>query len=483
MKQPRALAPLFLTEMWERFGFYVIQSMLVIYMSEQLSFSDTKSYAILGGFTALVYISPLLGGFIADKILGFRYSILIGAMLLSAGYLSLAIYGEQLLLLSLSTVVVGNGLLKPNISSFLGAFYYDDDPRRSAGFTLFYMGINLGSLLATTSSGFIHQRWGWTPTFGIAGIAMLTSILVFCLGFRHYENRGLPLSITHIKSKLLLFFRKKLSFFLLIISAILLSYFLLKNPGTSTVLLSLTGISTLAGLLYAAARFERQERNNLVALVILFLVSILFWSLFFQLFFSINLFVERNVYRGFFGITLPASLFISLEAFFILLLGPFLAKIWLRLGTKGNDPSPGIKFTLALFFTAVAMTLLVTAIYFQRADHLISPLWIIPTYLFITIGELLLSPIGLALTTELSPPGLTGLMMGIWFMTLGFGGSLAGYLAQFATIPKGITDIAATNTIYSHAFCLYTLCALATSVILLLLTPWLNRLTHTAVET
>ena len=479
MNQPRALSPLFLTEMWERFGFYVVQSLLILYLTNILNFSDIKSYAILGEFTALVYLAPLAGGFFSDRVLGPRYSIVIGAIFLGIGYFLLAAYSNTILFLSLAFIVIGNGFLKPNISSFLGEFYYENDPRRDAGFTLFYIGINIGALLALGSGGFIQEKWGWSVAFASAGVGMIIALITFCFGFRTFENRGLPIPRDQIKSKALRFLSYKINIIILILISVGIALLLLKSAKAAGIIQSIVGVIILLVLSYIATRHERQQRNKLFVLLILILASVIFWGLFFQMFASIDLFTERNVDRHIFGLLLPPTAFMSLEALFILLMGPFLAWMWQRLHINKRDPSPSMKFSLAMFSIALAMVLLVIGIHFPDAKGYVNSVWIILFFLGLTLGEMLLSPIGLSMVTELSPPNLSGLMMGVWFMALGFGGELSGYLASQASLPKGEQlSLQISNLIYSKAFLHDALLAFITGIILLALAPWLKRLTN-----
>lgn len=476
MKQPRALTPLFLTEMWERFGFYVVQGLLILYLTSELNFSDAKSYAVLGEFTALLYLLPLAGGFFCDRVLGARYSIMIGAVFLGLGYFLLAFYNHSLLFLSLSTIVVGNSLLKPNISSFLGEFYYEDDPRRNAGFTLFYIGINIGGLLAFGGAGFIQERLGWWAAFTAAGIGMILALISFYHGSKTYENRGLPVPRQQIKSTVLRFLSYKTSIVILLALCIVIASLLLNYRGFSGILQEIIGALTLLALFYAASRYQKHQRNKFYVLIILILASVLFWGLFFQMFSAVNLFTKRNVDRHMFGYLFPTPTFFSLESIYILLLGPLLAWLWQSLHIKKRDPTPGMKFSLAMFFMAAAMITLVIGIHAHRPDGFVSPAWIFLFYLFVTLSEMLLSPIGLSMVTELSPPHLSGLMMGIWFMALGFGGQLSGYLGKQASIPKGHLNLQFTNHIYAHAFGYNALYAIIAGVVLLLISPFLKRL-------
>ena len=480
MKQPRALAPLFLTETGERFGFYMTQSLLILYLTSVLHFSDLHAYMMLGEFTALVYITPVIGGFFSDRIFGSRYSIFFGIILLGLGYFFLSFSGyieKELLPLSLATLVIGNGLLKPNISSFLGQFYYEDDPRRDAGFTLFYIGINLGGLLALGSAGFIQEKLGWVASFSSAGISMIITIIIFCFGFKRFENQGLPVPSDQIRPSFLRWMRYKISIVFLILVSIFITYLLLTSTDIANLLQLILGICILITLFFVGTRFENRTRNKFLVLIILMLSSIIFWGMLFQSFGSVNLFTQRIVDRHILGILIPSPAFIALETIFIILLGPFLAVLWQRLYIKKFNLTPGIKFSFAMFSTAIAMTLLALSVHWTKTNGLINPIAIVLFYFFLTLGEMLLSPIGLSMVTGLSPAHSTGSMMGIWFMTLGFGGQLSGFLAKQAwKASKHITDVHVAKKIYEHAFMNNAILSFMIGLILLLLSPWLKRL-------
>jgi proton-dependent oligopeptide transporter, POT family len=473
MKQPQALAPLFLTETWERLGYYIVQSLLVLYLTLHLNFNDNKAYAITGEYGALIYISPIIGGFFADKLIGFRYAILIGAFALFSGYCMIALNNFHILFWGMAVVILGNGFLKPNISSFLGAFYETNDPRREGGFTIFYMGINIGSMLATLSAGFIQQKWGWSAAFSTAAAGMLIGSIVYLFGFKYYGSKGLP---HKVKTQPLKFIANKIVIFIICLLVITVAHFFLTYPGYGNDALLIIGIALLIGLFYAACRYDAITRNKMFALILLITISIVFWAMFFQIFFAVTLFVERNIDRKLLGIHIPAVAFISLESVFILILGLPLAKLWQKLHRLKRNPSFGAKFSLSMFFMGFAFLILMIASKMPNAQGHIYAAWMILFYLLVTAGEMLLSPIGLSMITELAPPRLTGLMMGVWFMALGFGGALAGKLAQMASIPKSITDLTQTNHIYGHAFGLFALLSCAAGILALALTPWIKKL-------
>lgn len=474
MEQPRALTPLFLTEMWERFGFYITQSLLIFYLTKALNFADSRAYMILGEFTALVYIAPFAGVYLADRVFGARYAILVGATFLGIGYFLLGIAGHKLLFLSLSILVVGNGL-KPSISSFLGEFYYEDDPRRDAGFTLFYVGINLGGLLALGSAGFIQEKFGWSIAFLSAGVGIVIALLTFCFGFKTFENRGLPALFPITPNRPPAFLRNKSSIFIIFLLTIVITYFLLSSNSFASLFQLILGVLIIITLLIICSRLEKQVRNKFLALIILLTASVVFWGMFFQAFASVNLFTQRVVDRHIFGILIPSPAFIALESIFIILFGPFLDSLWQRLNFKKLDLMPG-KLLLAMFSTALAMLLLALVTHWTEASGLVHPLGVVIFYFFLTLGEILLFPIGLSMVREFSPPHLTGLMMGIWFLALGFGGQLSGILAEAAGISHRIRDIHTASEIYRHAFVNNALLAFIVGLGLFALSPWLKRL-------
>lgn len=471
MRQPRALLPLSLAEMWERFGLYLVQGLLIFYMTKALNFKDAQAYAVMGQFTALIYISPVLGGLCADRLLGFRHTILLGAYLLLTGYVLLAfpfVVKESAMLLGLAVIILGNGFFKPNMASFLGKFYHDDDPRRDAGFTLYYMIFNLGILLSTLSSGYIQEIFGWRVCFGVAAFGLILAIIFFRWGYRYFGDEGLPFQ----KSS----YYTKINFIIGILFGTITCYQLLKLSGIGNLLLAIFGVLMLMTLLFVTSRLEKGLRPRMLALLALITISIVFWALFFQIFFVANLFIDRNVNREIWGHIVPPMAFISLESAFTFVLGPLMIIMWKKFSEKQIIISKSLQFALALATIAFALQLLVVGIYFAKGG-LIHPYWVVICYFFITLGEFMLSPIGLSMVSQLAPPKLVGLMMGVWFLGLSYGGLLAGYLGRQANVPQElISEIFRTNSIYAHAFQNYALLGFAAAILTLALTPWLNRL-------
>lgn len=475
MKQPKILPFFFLTEMWERFGFYTVEALLVLYMTYALQFSDDHAYTILGQFTALVYIMPLFGGYLADKWIGYRFAILLGGILLCAGYASLAIFSYSLFT-GMTLIILGNGLLKPNISTFLGEFYANNDPRRESGFTLFYVGINLGVLAATAFSGFIREWYGWEACFGVACAGMLLGTLIFRTSFPYLEGKGFSPKKPNIRSFAhYLLSSSGVLALLLLIGALI--YTLFQYPNVTEQLLTYVGALLLLSLLGLALRLSGKERKQMIALTFLVLSSVVYWGLFSEMFFAVNLFTDRLVSHRIWHIDVevPTVAFISLEAAFIILLGPVLAKCWQGKFAQSRFMSTPYKFAYALLIMGLGLQLLVFAV--PNTDiGLILPRWMLVFYFLVACSELLLSPIGLAMISELSPKKYSGMMMGVWFLALAYGGQVSGLLAKHASIPDTIRTTAEMLPIYQSAFQYFANIAYVCFIVLFVSGNYLNRL-------
>ena len=474
LRQPKALLPLCTTEMWERFGFYTIQTLLVFLIIKHFHQDDATASLITGEYGALVFISPAIGGYFADKVLGFRYTIMMGCIFQFLGYLCLALLTLKTVYMGLSLVILGNGFLKANIASYLGAFYKEKDARRRAGFTYYYMGMNTGTFIGTLISGFVQAQWSWQITFMVAAFGMLIANIIFKNGFKRFGDVGLP---TNKK----LVFENTISFIgittILCLTITLASYFLLQHARLGSSFLLGLAIITLTYLIYSAMQHAGKERRNLVALTIFLVFATIFWAIFFEMFSAINLFMERAVDREIFGIIFPPASFISLEPIYIVLIGFPLASLWKYLHRIQRDISMTMKFVLALLTLAIAMKLLNVAIDFPNSNSLVYPAWMFLFFFLITLGEMLLSPNLLSAVTELSPKKITGFMMGVQYMAIGFGSAITGLLAQLAAIPQGLTDANVINVIYGHAFNTYALICLISATVILLISPLLSRLT------
>lgn len=444
--QPAVLPYLFLTELWERFGFYVVQGLLVLYLTKSFGMSDADSYTITGLFSAIVYISPFFGGIIADRWLGFQATILIGGLFLMLGYALLAMpfLQHQLFYPALSTIIIGNGLFKPNISSLLGMQYEKNDPRREAGFTLFYIGINIGAFLAGASSGYIKEWFGWQVSFGLASVGLIVGLVTFLQGLKHLDRHQFNVHPAHF------------AFFLAgALSLIGFISVLFHYASIANWILPVAGLILLAYLAKLMIAERGAKRHRFIMLTLLIVSSVIFWTLYLQIFFAANLFIDRLVDKEFLGLHLATTVFYASGSIYIIVLGPFFSWTWQALGRNDKNPSPVNKFVLGLVFTGLGFAALGVSTLYPDSARLIHPLWIFFAYFLITIGELLISPIGLSAVTLLAPRHLVGMMMGIWFVATGFGGLFAGMLAKFASVPDAVVSVTEKLAVYHNAFMNY----------------------------
>jgi proton-dependent oligopeptide transporter, POT family len=450
---PRGLATLFFTEFWERFSYYGIQALLVLFATAGvaqggLGLSIAQGTAIYGLYSGSLWLLSLPGGWVADRLLGSRRAVLVGGCLISAGNFSLAVEGWPTFYLGLTLAALGTGLLKPNISSMVGELYPSDYARRDAGFSIFYMGINLGAILSPLICGPLGERVNWHLGFAAAGAGMALGVVQFALGGRNLGSAGLrPNADLDARA------RSR-------------SWRLLAGAGALVVLLgvlvaggwlpitfdlaSKIATAMIAGLALAyfayqltAGGLDRGEKRRMLAILVLFLFSVLFWSGYFQTASSLNLFAERLTDRNVFGWIMPATVLQSVNPVFIVLLAPVFAWIWIRLGRR-NPGSPA-KFALGLLFLALGFVTMVEAslasvgravVGGALVPRLVSPWWLVLTFLFHSCGELCLSPVGLSTVTKLAPRRKVSQMLGIWFMSLSLGNIVAGQIAgRFEAAP------------------------------------------------
>lgn len=467
LQQPKALKILFLTEMWERFGFYTIQAMLIFYLMNSLSFSEADAYTTLGQFTALVFVTPAIGGWLCDNFLGNRFSVLLGAGILCLGYAFLALMPATVFL-GLSLIAVGNGFLKPNISSFLGKFYGLRDARREVGFTLFYIGICLGITLATLSAGYIQQFIGWGGCFGAASFSLLMAAFIFRKGYRYFDNKGFPDNAS--ARTLFSFLRQHLRFIAGLFLALFLIYELMLHPNFSNYIIYSFAVLFFLYIWLVSKKLEQTLCDKMRVLLIFFCAGIVFWSLFFEMFFVVNVFTESMVDREFFGYTLPASVFLGIETFFIIPFGFLFAYFW---RSQKVRLSQSLKFSLGIFLVGFSMQVLAWLV--PTTNMHLDGAWLILFYLILTLADLLISPIILSMITEYVPSNYSGLMMGGWFLSYGCSGKITGFLAQYAVVPTDITNLRVINDIYRHAFQLYAWIGFITFGVLFALLPIIRK--------
>jgi proton-dependent oligopeptide transporter, POT family len=478
---PRPLWMLFMTEFWERFAFYSVSWALALYIVAQFYHGDAAGQgwasAIFGAYTALIYATGIFGGYIADKLIGYQRSILIGAAVMAAGLFALMVPHKGVFLLGLALVIVGDGLFKPNISSMVGQLYGRDDPRRDRGFTLFYMGINAGAFIAPLLTGWLASRFGASPmqqnfhlVFLAAGIGMVLSFIWFWIGRRSLRGVGRPAAglegygrSTWVVAGVLV--------------AVPVVYLLLSRIGAGGLqwLLGALFIGVGAMLVVEAMRHDRVQLDRVLAMLIIFAFNILFWMFYFQLGTSFNFLAQNLVDREMFGGWIfPTGWFQSVSPLAILLLAPPLTIVWGLLAKRRREPSIPRKFGLGLVFNGLGFLALMYGL-----SQLIGPTGLIPfwplalCYVMQTVGELCLSPIGLSMVTKLAPPRLVGLAMGGWFLSLAVGGNLSGLLASSIS---GETGMTAASALSGFTFGFWLLAG--AGVLLLLIAPLINKLMH-----
>ncbi|MBX2844948.1 MAG: peptide MFS transporter [Saprospiraceae bacterium] len=491
---PKALFILFFAEMWERFSYYGMRAILLLYMTRVLfeklgSGADAKAVAIYGSYTAGVYLFPILGGVVADKFFGFRRSIILGGALMVLGHFTLAVMGfvdetnTVMFFLSLALIIVGNGYFKPNISSFLGKFYDQADVRKDAAFNIFYMGINVGALLSIFTVGYIGEKVNWHLGFGLAGIFMVLGLLVFWFNQDKLEGKGLVPDKKNDTEKV--FAGLSRNNFILLGSLLLIPLFALmmeKNELFSKILLMIGVVVFLGLFIYGAilaSQGQKKEGQRLWVVVILALFNVIFWALFEQAGGSLTLYADKFTNRNVFGSEVPASVIQGFNSMFIIILAPAFAWMWSSLAKAKKDIGIPLKFVLGLAFLALGFYMVVLGGKSIGDAGKVSLIFLILMYLFHTIGELFLSPIGLSMVSKLSPAKLVGFIMGVWFLSFSLANNLGGIIGKLNSEASAEGSIAEQLATYSETYMnLGVYLVLGAAALLLLLTPFLNRWTH-----
>lgn len=441
---PRGLATLFFTEMWERFSYYGMRALLVLFMvaavtTGGLGMDDKTATAIYGLYTAAVYLTSLPGGWIADRLIGQQRAVWYGGIIIAAGHFTLAIPNHGTFYLGLVLIVLGTGLLKPNTSTLVGDLYPEGGARRDAGFSIYYMGINLGAMLGPLICGWLGQKVHWHYGFAAAGVGMLLGLTQYRLTQRHLGSSGARPEPAHADPSAQRDFLRRSWQSLgagvaIIVVIVALGYGgVVHYPPVALALWS--GLAILAlGLgfmlwLFVYGGLTAIERKRLVALAILFLVQALFWAGYEQAGSNFTLFAQRYTELSVFGFNFPASWYQSENPLLIIVLAPFFAWLWVALGKRHLDPSTPFKFALGMVFVGIGFLVMMTAAWIVVSGHKVLPTWLALTYLLHTIGELCLSPVGLSATTKLAPRRYGGRLMGTWFLFTALGELLAGLIA------------------------------------------------------
>ena len=558
-RHPRGLYILFFAEMWERFSYYGMRALLIFYLTWHFLFESDFSLTLYGAYVALVYLGPLLGGWLADRYIGFRKAVTFGAILLVLGHGLMGFHGEpakeslvvgeasyqlerpdysetrdgrtiivdgtayavtgfeqpqigsaervvsyvdaagatvaldgtivrersklheMILFAALALIVAGVGFLKPNISTCVGALYEQGDRRRDSGFTLYYMGINLGSFLSGILCAWAAATFGWSAGFGLAAVGMLAGLVVFVMGQGWLEGRADPPAGVDLTTPVFAGLNREWLVYIAGFGFAAVAFVLLQFASlTSAAMYPLFGLVTLGIIIYMLAKLDNEARNAMVGLLILSISSVLFWTLFDQGPTSLNLFAGAHVVNEIGGVDFPAATLQSANPYFIIVFAPIVALLWSWLGSRGWEPNAFVKFGFGMAQIGAGFYILNLGIQTATPDAegalRISVLFILLMYLLHTTGEVFLSPVGLSAVTKMSAPQIVGFMMGYWFLASSFANVIAAEVAKRTQVPEGAPtaeSLAAYNAVYLQL----GTAAVALGLILILLSPFLRKLT------
>ena len=495
---PKGLRILFMSEMWERFCYYGMRTLLTLFLVKSLLKGDAEASLMYGAYTGLVYAAPVLGGRMADQFLGYRYAIMIGAVLMAIGEFILLggteMFGfdmairNHFVLIGMGAIIIGNGYFKANISTIVGKLYEEDDPRRDSGFTIFYIGINIGAGLATLVVSYVGETYGFEYGFGLAGIGMLMGLFIFWFGRDKYkEAPGLDIPEAG---------RKKMlgplngvqtisigSLLLIPICYILINNNIIKFENFEFPLMMVLLIILFLYVAYSLIKAGIAEgpiwKDRMIALVIFMLINIVFWACFEQAGTSLTLFADRNVDRVILGWTMPASMTQFFNPLFIILFGSIFSVMWVKLDKIRKNPSIPMKFSLGIF--QLGLGFLVTLIGLQFADNFQVPLLtLVFLYMLHTTGELFLSPIGLSMVTKLAPLKIAATAMGGWFLSFSIANYLAGGIASLTGAEEGAANytIAEGLDVYIGVFSTLGIVLIGFAILIALISKPLNKLMH-----
>ncbi|HJT28689.1 MAG TPA: peptide MFS transporter [Pyrinomonadaceae bacterium] len=486
---PAGLSTLFFTEMWERFSYYGMRAILLLYMTKTfaeggLGLDEKYAGLIYGTYVSSVWYLPLPGGWLADRILGAKRAVLIGAIIIACGHFSMAVNSKLTFYAGLILIACGTGLLKPNISAMVGQLYSEEDKRRDSGFSIFYTGINLGAFLAPLLVGYLAQSqsfrnfiasWGFSPNsswhwgFGAAGVGMTLGIIQYVLGQKRLAAVGgkpeIPSATAETSSGV-----DYVTLVLALVGGAIGAGLGLRFGEALISALFPTVVGFFFGYILGIMRhLKGEEFRRVIVIFILFVFSILFWMTYEQAGSSLTLFADRLTRTTIFGWTYPSSWFQAVPALFVIIFASIIGAVWLKLGDR-QPSSPG-KFTIGLFFAGIAFVVIAFASNLAGSGR-VSPMWLVLVYFLQTIGELCLSPVGLSTTTKLSPGRMVGLMLGVWFLSI----SIGSYIAGLATGLFAGND----NTALTRGFGIFAGITLVAAIILAVLTPLIKRMTPRA---
>lgn len=489
---PRGLGLLFAAEMWERFSYYGMRALLVLYLVNVLEWNKADAASLYGTYTMLVYLTPLIGGYLADRYLGTHRSLLIGGAVIASGHFALAMPGMQAFYAGLGLIIIGTGFFKANVSTMVGQLYEAGDTRRDSGFTIFYMGINTGGFLGPLVCGYLAQsdRFGWHWGFGAAGVGMTIGLIMYTILKRRYlgsigdEPAGAKRTAgdaAHDSAPA----QSDNSFVNGTIGTIIgaaLGWFM-----GGSILSVIVGAIIGGSLAISVLGTHGEERKRVIALFIVAFFVVFFWMAFEQAGSSMNLFADKNTNLQMGSFTIPSTWFQSVNSFFIITLAPVFAWIWISLSKRNMEPNTLIKMPIGLILLGLGFAVLVIGGSQADTGVKVSPMFLVVAYLLHTMGELCLSPVGLSYVTKVAPVRFASLLMGVWFLASAVANKVAGFIAGFTPLPgeapatpQGglggfLQQVSATNKGF---FSIFVVSSLAAALLLFLCVPLLKRLTR-----
>ncbi|MGR5078043.1 oligopeptide:H+ symporter [Photobacterium swingsii] len=471
--QPKPFKMIFFIELWERFGYYGLQGILAVYFVEQLGFSQQDSFVTFGAFAALVYGLVSVGGYVGDHVLGTKRTMVFGAIVLAAGYflMGFSILEPSFIFYALGAIAVGNGLFKANPSSLLAKCYEEGDSRLDGAFTLYYMSINIGSLVSLSLSPVIAASYGYATAFVICGFGLIASLMSYVVLRKTVNGIGsepdsAPMNVKHLG---------------MVAVGTLVSIFicawLLQNIFMANLVLGLIGVGVVTIFMKETFKATGAARKKMIVAFVLMLQAIVFYVLYAQMPTSLNFFAIYNVRTEFFGFNINPVSLQALNPFWVVLCSPILAYLYTYYGSRGRDLSMPGKFTVGMFMCAFGfLSVAAAGLWFADQTGMVSVGWMVLVYLFQSLGELLISGLGLAMVASLVPQRLMGFTMGAWFLTQAASFIIGGYVATFSAAPENVTDPLQTLPLYTEVFQNIGLVTLGVAVVMAIASPMLTRM-------
>ncbi|WP_426444947.1 dipeptide/tripeptide permease DtpA [Siccibacter colletis] len=470
-KQPKSFYLIFSIELWERFGFYGLQGIMAVYLVKMLGMSEADSITLFSSFSALVYGLVAIGGWLGDKVLGTKRVIVLGTIVLAVGYALVAYSGHDaaIVYFGMATIAVGNGLFKANPSSLLSTCYEKDDPRLDGAFTMYYMAINIGSFFSMLATPWLADKFGWSVAFSLSFVGMLITLVNFMFCKKWVKNYGSKPDFEPIN------FGKLIATIAGIVVLIAIATWLLHNQGIARMVLGVVALGII--IIFAKEAFAMQgaARRKMIVAFILMLQAIVFFVLYQQMPTSLNFFAIRNVEHEILGLTFQPEQFQALNPFWIMVGSPILAAIYNKMGDRLPMPH---KFAFGMLLCSGAFLVLPLGAKFANDAGIVSVNWLILSYALQSIGELMISGLGLAMVAQLVPQRLMGFIMGSWFLTTAGAAIIAGRVANLMAVPENVTDPLMSLEVYGRVFMQIGIATAVIAVLMMFTAPKLNRMTQ-----